>query len=162
MEIETIEKRNSTYITKLGRPTSRTKQSDGKSRVAAMWSPRREGPRQSIHSTGETSNCSFGGSHLRPQTANWYHHQFVQKCSSGFSSTLLQGCLFHLVRFVVVVQSLSCVGFFEALWTAAHQASLAFTVSMSTESVMPSNHVIFGRPLLLLPLIFPSIRVFFN
>ena len=162
MEIETIEKRNSTYITKLGRPTSRTKQNDGKSRVAAMWSPRREGPRQSIHSTGETSNCSFGGSHLRPQTANWYHHQFVQKCSSGFSSTLLQGCLFHLVRFVVVVQSLSCVGFFEALWTAAHQASLAFTISMSTESVMPSNHVIFSRPLLLLPSIFPSIRVFFN
>ena len=51
-------------------------------------------------------------------------------------------------------------------WTAACQASLSFTISqsllklMSTESVMPSNHLILCRPLLLLPSIFPSIRVF--
>ena len=51
-------------------------------------------------------------------------------------------------------------------WTAAHQASLSITNSqslhklMSIESVMPSNHLIFCRPLLLLPSIFPSIRVF--
>ena len=51
-------------------------------------------------------------------------------------------------------------------WTAACQASLSFTISwsllklMSTESVMPSNHLIFCHPLLLLPSIFPSIRVF--
>ena len=53
-------------------------------------------------------------------------------------------------------------------WTAAHQASLSITSSrslvklMSIESVMPSNHLILRRPLLLLPSIFPSIRVFSN
>jgi len=53
-------------------------------------------------------------------------------------------------------------------WTAAPQASLSITNSrslcklMSIESVMPSNHLIFCRPLLLLPSIFPSIRVFSN
>ena len=53
-------------------------------------------------------------------------------------------------------------------WTAAHQASLSITNSrslpklMSIESVMPSNHLILCRPLLLLPSIFPSIRVFSN
>jgi len=51
-------------------------------------------------------------------------------------------------------------------WTAAHQASLSFTISwsllklMSVESVMPSKHLILCRPLLLPPSIFPSIRVF--
>ena len=53
-------------------------------------------------------------------------------------------------------------------WTAAHQAPLAFTISlcllklMSTESMMPSNHLILCHPLLLLSLIFPSIGVFSN
>ena len=53
-------------------------------------------------------------------------------------------------------------------WTAAHQASLSITDSqsllklMSIESVMPSNHLILCRPLLLLPPVPPSIRVFFN
>ena len=53
-------------------------------------------------------------------------------------------------------------------WTAAHQASLSFTISqgllifMSTESVMLSNYLILCCPLLLLPSIFPSIRIFFN
>ena len=69
---------------------------------------------------------------------------------------------------VVVVQSLSCVRLFATPWTAARQASLSITNSqsllilMSTESVMPSNHLILCRPLLLLPLTFPSIRVFSN
>ena len=68
----------------------------------------------------------------------------------------------------VVVQSLSRVQLFETAWTAARQASLSFTVSqslpklMSIESVMPSNHLILCRPLLLLPSIFPSIKVFFQ
>ena len=66
------------------------------------------------------------------------------------------------------VQSLSCVQLFVTPWTAAHQASLSITNSqsllklMSIESVMPSNHLIFCRPLLFLPSIFPSIRVFSN
>ena len=66
------------------------------------------------------------------------------------------------------VQSLSHVRLFAAPWTAARQASLSITNSwsllklMSIESVMPSNHLILCRPLLLLPSIFPSIRVFSN
>ena len=65
------------------------------------------------------------------------------------------------------VQSLSCVQLFAALWTAACQASLSITNSqsllklMSTESVMPSNHLILCH-LLLPPSIFASIRVFSN
>ena len=64
------------------------------------------------------------------------------------------------------VQSLSRVRLFAAPWTAARQASLSVTNSqsllklMSIESLMPSNHFILCRPLLLLPSIFPSIRVF--
>ena len=66
------------------------------------------------------------------------------------------------------VQSLSCVRLFATPWTAARQASLSITNSrsllklMSIESVMPSNHLILCHPLLLLPSIFPSIRVFSN
>ena len=66
------------------------------------------------------------------------------------------------------VQSLSPVRLFATPWTAARQASLSITNSrnppkpMSIESVMPSNHLILCRPLLLLPSIFPSIRVFTN
>ena len=62
----------------------------------------------------------------------------------------------------------SHVQLFATPWTAAHQASLSFTISwsllklMSIESVMPSNHLILCHPLLLPPSIFPSIRVFFN
>ena len=66
------------------------------------------------------------------------------------------------------VQLLSRVRLFATPWTAAYQASLSITNSwslpklMSTESVMPSNHLILCRPLLLLPSIFPSISIFSN
>ena len=66
------------------------------------------------------------------------------------------------------VQSLSHVQLFVTPWTAARQASLSTTNSqslpkpMSIDLMMPSNHLIFCRPLLLLPSIFPSIRVFSN
>ena len=66
------------------------------------------------------------------------------------------------------VQSLSRVWLFTTPWTAARQASLSITNSrsllklMSIESVMPSNHLVFCHPLLLLPSIYPSIRVFSN
>ena len=69
---------------------------------------------------------------------------------------------------IVVVQSLSCVWLFLTPRNAACQAFLSFTISqsllklMSTESVMPSNHLILCCLLLLLPSIFPSIRVFSN
>ena len=67
-----------------------------------------------------------------------------------------------------LVQSLSQVWLLASLWTAALQDSLSITSFwrvlrlMSIESVMPSNHVILCCPLLLLPSIFPSIRVFSN
>ena len=62
------------------------------------------------------------------------------------------------------VQSLSCVRLFVTPWTVARQASLSITNSRLTsiESVMPSNHLILCHPLLLLPSIFPSIRVLSN
>ena len=72
----------------------------------------------------------------------------------------------RMIMVTVVIQWLSCVRLFEALWTAACQASLSFTISqslltlMSIESVMASNHLTLSHPLLLLPSIFPSIRVF--
>ena len=71
-------------------------------------------------------------------------------------------------QLIVVIESLSHVQLFATPWTAARQASLSFTVSQSLlafmpiESVMPSNCLILCCPLLLLPSVFPSIRVFFN
>ena len=76
---------------------------------------------------------------------------------------------YHIYHFIIViifvVQSLSCVWLFVTPWTAAHQASLSFTISCSLPKIMPiesvpSNHLILCHPLLLLPSIFPSIRVF--
>ena len=67
-----------------------------------------------------------------------------------------------------VYQSLSCFRLFATPWTATYQASLSFTVSqslfkfMSFESVMLSNHLILCYPLLLLPSVYPSVRVFSN
>ena len=71
----------------------------------------------------------------------------------------------HLINFSSV-QFLRCVWLFATPWTAAYQASLSITNSwsppkpMSIELVMPSNHLIPWCPLLLLPSIFPNIRVF--
>ena len=71
-------------------------------------------------------------------------------------------------QLVSSVQSLSRVQLFVTPWTAARQASLSVTNSrsslslMSIESVMPSNYLILCHPLLLLPSIFPSIKVFSN
>ena len=67
---------------------------------------------------------------------------------------------------LIVVQSPSHVQLFVTPWTAVHRASLSYTIPqsllklMSIESVMPSNHLLLCHPLLLLPSIFPSIRVF--
>ena len=84
-------------------------------------------------------------------------------------------CLLNPVRkgtktfvYVSSVQSLNHVRLLVTPWTGAHQASLSITNSqsllklISIESVMPSNHLILSRPLLLLPSIFPRIRVFSN
>ena len=108
---------------------------------------------------GEGRNWGFwngGGPHVHPQLIHIIvcknHHNIVISLQLKFSS----------------VQSLSHVWFFATPWPAACQASLSFTNSrsllklMSIESVIPSNHLILCRPLLLLLSIFTSIRVFSN
>ena len=87
----------------------------------------------------------------------------ILKCSMNFLSSLTT-----ILFLVIVVHSLTCVQFFVTPWTAACQVSLPFTNSqsspklMSIESMMPCSHLILCHPLLLLPLIPPSIRVFSN
>ena len=77
-------------------------------------------------------------------------------------------CSAQPLALFVVVQLLSHIRLFETPWTATCQASLSISNSwsllrfMSTESVMPSNHLILCCPLFLLPSVFPSIRVFSN
>ena len=71
-------------------------------------------------------------------------------------------------KVLVVAQQLSSLSVFAMLWTSAHNPSLSFTISwslfklMSIEKVMPSNHLVLCHPLVLLPSIFTSIRVFSN
>ena len=83
-----------------------------------------------------------------------------------FQLFLSLGCILPLGGINQSVQSLSHVELFATPWTTAHQASLSITNSRSLpkltsiESMMPSNHLILCHPLLLLPSIFPSIRVF--
>ena len=90
-------------------------------------------------------------------------HKVTSQQISTYPSFLLY--VFALLQ-VSSVQLLSHVWLFATLWTAACQAFLSFSNSrsslklMSIESVMPSNHLILRRLLLLLPSIFPSIRVF--
>ena len=97
-----------------------------------------------------------------------------EKYNRLYSTCLFKACCiyhknkFDLMTSVSSVQSLSHVRLFVTPWTIARQASLPITKSqsppkpMSIESVMPSNHLILCCPLLLLPSIFPSIRVFSN
>ena len=86
-----------------------------------------------------------------------YHFLFYKVCLSS-----------QIVLSTQSVQSLSCVQLFPIPWTAARQASLSSTNSwrllklMSIELVIPFNHLILCRPLLLLPSIFPGIGVFSN
>jgi len=90
--------------------------------------------------------------HLEAKELRW--HSMMQKT--------------WIPEFTTSVQSLNCVWLFASPWTAARQASLSITNSQSSpkllsiESVMPSNHLILCCPLLLLPSIFPSIKVFSN
>ena len=96
----------------------------------------------------------------------------MNNCNQCFCSNLLLSMANTDVSVLVTqpssVWSLSHVWLFVTPWTAARQPSLSITISrsppkpMSIESVMPSNHLILYRPLLLLPSIFPSIGVFSN
>ena len=84
---------------------------------------------------------------------------------------ILSACIFNLQAEYFMRNAglaFSCVRLLKTPWTAASQASLSITISqsllklMSIELVMPSSHVILSHPLLLLPSIFPSIRIFSN
>ena len=95
------------------------------------------------------------------QTGGPFWIQQLGNSTAGYCGPRLSNC-------VSSVQLLSRVQLFVNPWTAARQASLFITNSQrspkprSIESVMPSNHLILYRPLLLLPCIFPRIRVFSN
>ena len=101
----------------------------------------------------------FVGDHLG--FGSWLYDDFAPLIS-------LLWFLLYIFCCLSAVQSLNRVQFFATPWTAACEASLFFTISqslfklISIESVMPSNHLILFRPLLLLPSIFPNIRVFSN
>ena len=99
---------------------------------------------------------------LASGVVSWKHHPEMTVHCGGHLVTS------ELHTLCIVVQSLSRVRLSATPWPAARQASLSFTISqsllklLSIESVMPSNHLILCRPLLLLTSIFPSIRVFSN
>ena len=110
--------------------------------------------------------CSSWGCKESDMTKQLNNNKVLQLC---FSLSYLRDLIDYLVLKIYQfssVQSLSHVWLFVTPWTTAHQASLSITNSwsplkpMSIESMMPSNHLILCRSLLLLPWIFPSIRVF--
>ena len=90
----------------------------------------------------------------------------LSPCLQPFTFILLQSDVIYSLP--TLVQSLSPIWLFTTPWTAACQAFLSFTVSQSLlklmpiDSVLPSNHLILCHPLLFLPSIFPSMRVFSN
>ena len=92
----------------------------------------------------------------------------LRSCNPWTAREVLSFYFFQCQWFLAVVQPLSGVWFFTIPWTASRQASLSITNSrslvrlMSIESMMPSNHLVLCRPLLLLPSIFPTIRIFSN
>ena len=106
--------------------------------------------------------CNFSFLHLFPFLSHKKHTHPL----GSFDFRISLPFFFFLLSPVSAVQSLSHVQFFATLWTAAHQASLSLTISwsllklISIESAMPSNHLTLCHPLLLLPSILPSIRVF--
>ena len=110
------------------------------------------------------------------QATPWVTKSWIQLSNWAQKHTTVTVGLLIVVSYLVLgtpvqfssVQLLSRVWLFATPWIAAHQASLSITNSRSSlrltsiESVMPSSHLILGRPLLLLPSIPPSITVFFN
>ena len=110
----------------------------------------------------QTTEISFMLSGLEARIQNWDVSTVMLPLKALGNNLSLPELL------VVVVQSLNHVRLFAAPWTIACQALLFFTISqslfklMSVESVMPSNHLILCCPLLILPAVFPRIRVFCN
>ena len=144
-----------------------------------FWLPHPPSP--FLHPRGSTRLPEFQLPELWPrnslQVGSWLATRTVIESLSLKSLSYAAWCpmseksLFHifcpfLVALFSSVQSLSRVRLFATPWTATRQPSLSIMNSwsllklMSMESVTPSNHLILCHPLLLLPLIFPSIRVF--
>ena len=109
------------------------------------------------------------------RVSSWPRNQTSVSCAGRFFTTKPQEkphSTVNYTQYLLItyqfssVQSLSRVRLFVTQWTAAHQASLSITnfqslfKLMSIKSVMPSNHLILGHPLLLLSSVLPSIRVF--
>ena len=95
----------------------------------------------------------------------WGHRDVTEAAAAWkYSEAWVKHCIYGLL----LLFNHSHVWLFETPWTAAHQASLSFTIFQSLlklrpiESVMPSNYHVLCHPLLLLPSIFPRIRVFSN
>ena len=115
-------------------------------------------------STISTGRQSLSTELLRKSKDLKFFHNYFK----GEISGLAKKNPTHIVKLISSVQLFSHVWLFATPWTAVRQASLSITNSrswlklMSIESVMPSNHLILCRPLLLPPSIFLSIRVFPN
>jgi len=126
-------------------------------------------PSSLLHACHSPYYHKWSESHSVVSNSMWLHglYNFPGQNTVVGSLSLLQVQFSSVAQFSSV-QSLSRVRLFAIPWIAARQASLSITNSwslpklMSTESVMPSNHLILCRPLLLMPSIFPNIRVFSN
>ena len=112
-------------------------------------------------------NLQFSHCNLIPKSIlSLFFHQIFVKVFPNPGTISIFGCLLNYSVQFSSVQSLSRVLLFATPWIAARQASLSITISWSSlrltsiKSVMPSSHLILCRPLLLLPPIPPSIRVF--
>ena len=110
---------------------------------------------------------AWGAAHKAPPALRSLHEIGENALPLAWELTSLSSLGWAHLFLFSSLQSLSCVRLFATPWAAARQAALSITNSrsllklMSTESLMPSNHLILCHPLLLLP-VFPSIRVFSN
>ena len=115
---------------------------------------------------GEKAGSFFPPKEGGRPSASLYHPQAGSWTISGRTSSVLKEAPVQISFLYSSVQLLSRVQFFATPWTAARQSSLSITNSwslpnpMSIELVMPFSHLILCHPLLLLPSILPSIRVF--
>ena len=134
---------------------------------------------QSCPTPCDPMDCSLPGSSvhgiLQARILEWVAIPFSRGSSQPSDQTQVSSVVGGFLTIWATREASSSVQFsnchvwlFVTPWTAARQASMSIVKSwsllklMSVELVMPSNHLILCRPLLLLPSIFPSIRVFFN